>query len=109
MSEHKTSASNWTEKQKTDYRDRRGKGLRGQASYANTFATVKDEEGKDQLLPIGFTRGPGRSSRLTSGGSNKAVDRRFTKKNHGDFVRARTAPTTPKATRPYASKEGAGR
>lgn len=51
MSEHKTGHSNWTPEQKKLYQERRERGLRGTAGYVKMHSTVKDEEGKDQLIP----------------------------------------------------------
>lgn len=63
------------------------KPLRGQTGYANVTQAVEDVEGITERIPIGFKRGPGFSSRKNKAGREKAVDRRYTKPNHGKFVR----------------------
>lgn len=70
MSEHKTALSNWTEEEKALYSERRSrtvetekrggrkhqKRLTGQLSYVNMHLHVKDEEGNDQLVPLGYRK-----------------------------------------------------
>ena len=59
MSEHKTNISNWTPAQKKLYRERRTKGLRGQAGYAIVVERVFDKKGKFvELIPVSGKRPP---------------------------------------------------
>lgn len=53
MSEYKTSLSSWTTKQKADYLDLHTKGLRGQTGAVTVHQTIKDDKGRDQLVPVG--------------------------------------------------------
>ncbi len=53
MSQHKSGVSNWTAKQKQEYWDRRNKGLRGQIGYVKFHQRVKDDKGKESLIPLG--------------------------------------------------------
>nr|HET6905101.1 hypothetical protein [Ktedonobacteraceae bacterium] len=57
MSEHKTGLSNWTAEDKKLYRERRDKGLRGQIGVVTVHRPIKDEQGKEQRVPLGRTVG----------------------------------------------------
>lgn len=85
MSEHKIGKSNWTDDQKGLYRQRRDKGLRGQLGIATVHQAVKDENGKDQLVPLGTKTGSS-GSHLVRAGSGRAKDRRYTTRGHSAFV-----------------------
>lgn len=73
MSEHKTGSA-WTPDQKKLYRERKEKGLSGTPEAVTVFRRVKDEQGNDQLQPIGNKVG-GRD-----GTNRRALRRDFTRK-----------------------------
>lgn len=69
------------------YRERRAKGLRGQIGFANVHIVSEDEKGNPQLIPVGYMRGSGQSSRMQRKESNKVVDRRNTKKGYTHVIK----------------------
>ncbi len=67
MSEHKTGLSNWTDKQRANYWDRREKGLRGQTGAATVHQTILTDKGP-QSIPLGNKIGGSRLfNRLQAG------------------------------------------
>lgn len=111
MSEHKYGNSNWSAKQKKDYWDRRQNSLRGQIGHAIVVKSIYDgkpisingilhPEGKlKEIIPISGKH-PAIHTSPTPKGSNKVVDRRFTRKGFH--------PPIPKKVEPYLSKSGTG-
>jgi hypothetical protein len=53
MSQHKTGLSNWTDKQRANYWDRRDKGLRGQVGVVTVHRSVLTKEAGPQKIPLG--------------------------------------------------------
>jgi hypothetical protein len=52
VSQHKTGLSNWTAKQKSDYWERRNRGLRGQIGYVKYHQSITDDKGNETKIPL---------------------------------------------------------
>jgi hypothetical protein len=85
MSEHKSGKSTFDKKL---YKERRSKGLRGQIGYAIVVQRELDDKGNEVIVPVSGKRPPISNVRNRKD-TGKAVDRRFTKPNHGGFVQQR--------------------